>query len=415
VSAGDDAAVTSPDGGDLIAGRYEIREAVGSGGFAAAYRARDRHSGEDVAVKLPNYERSSNDPELIDRYFAKEGDTLDRIRSVGGHPHLMDLVERTAVDGTPVLAVEFVDGYELDTVIDETGPFEESDMVRRIGMNLAAAMGFLHRNEIVYRDLKPDNAMLTDESGTVTLIDFNTATAFDAETRTSADATSILGPYKPPEVADAGSTDVRQGPWSDVYSIGKILMFLLRGTVPKKDGVDPRDFGVDCEPYLAAVIERATRTDYEERYANATVLERVLGAQTASVPAEAAVTHVETDDHYSVFPGDAIGRRDAPGPTPSIAVADEGEYISTVQIQFDVDDDGTWLLRDRSLNGTYVRTGSGWQRILGDEGRRRLAERGEDATDRHGNVPPTAYHLEDGDLIALVHPTYGVSFEFETA
>ncbi len=406
--------MSTPATGDLIAGRYELREEVGSGGFAAAYRATDRATGETVAVKLPNYEGSSNDPDLIDHYFTKEAETLERIRAAGGHPNLMDLIERTGVDDTPVLVVEFVDGYELDTVIQETGPFEDQEMVRRIGMNLAAAMGFLHENEIVYRDLKPDNAMLTDEAGTVTLIDFNTATGFDLEAGGSDESTTILGPYKPPEIADASSTDVRQGPWSDVYSIGKILMFLLKGTVPKKDGVDPRDFGADCEPYLAEIIERATRTDFDERYRNATVLERVLETRNPAIPAEARVRHVEAADDYRLFPGDTIGRLFSEGPTPSIAIEDAEEYISTIQVQFDVDEDGTWLLRDRSLNGTYVRTGSGWQRVLGDEGRRRLQEQGEDPTDRHGNVPPTTYPLADGDRIALVHPNYGVTFDFET-
>jgi serine/threonine protein kinase len=406
--------VSMPATGDRIAGRYELMEEVGSGGFAAAYRAVDQATGDVVAVKLPNYEGSSNEPDLIDRYFTKEAETLERIRDAGGHPNLMKLIERTRIGDTPALVVEYVDGFELDTVIQETGPFEDPDMVRRIGMNLAAAMGFLHENEIVYRDLKPDNAMLTDETGGLTLIDFNTATAFDASEGGSDESTTILGPYKPPEIADASSTDVRQGPWSDVYSIGKILMFLLKGTVPKKDGVDPRDFGADCEPYLAEIIERATRTDFEERYRNATVLERVLDTRNAAIPAEASVRHVEDDEEYRLFPGDTIGRLFSEGPTPSIAIEDPEEYISTVQVQFDVDEDGTWLLRDRSLNGTYVQTGSGWQRVLGDQGRRRLKQEGEDPTDRHGNVPPTTYPLADGDRIALVHPRYGVTFAFET-
>ena len=107
--------MNTPATGDLIAGRYELAEEVGSGGFAAAYRALDRGTGETVAIKLPNYDGSSNEPELIDRYFTKEAETLERIRASGGHPNLMDLIERTDVDGTPALVVEFVDGYELDT------------------------------------------------------------------------------------------------------------------------------------------------------------------------------------------------------------------------------------------------------------------------------------------------------------
>jgi protein kinase/serine/threonine-protein kinase len=313
----------------------------------------------------------------------------------------------------PVLVVEYVDGYELDDAIEKTGPLDAAE-VREVGVGLCGAMSFLHENEIVYRDLKPDNVMLAERDGRVTpvLIDFNTATGFDASGEAEDSGTTILGPYKPREVAEASRSEARQGPWSDVYSIGKILLFLLKGTVPKKDGVDPRDFGVDCPAYLAEIVERATQTGYEARYHNATAMEHVLREMDPTPPPQASVRYLQTEDHYTIHVGDTIGREDAVGPSPAVAIQDAEEYISTVQVQFDVDDHGNWVLRDRSLNGTYVQTGDGWQRVLGETGRERLREQGEDPTDRHGNVPPTTFRLQDGDLVALVHPSYGVTFEF---
>jgi serine/threonine protein kinase len=410
---------TQVSAGDTVLGRYRLEESAGEGGFAKAYRAIDTETDGVVAVKTPNYEGSSNDREVIDEYFQNEVRALKRIREAGGHPNVMDLIAEGDDGGVPVLVVEYVDGFELDEAIEKIGPLEDFfDQVRQIGIDLCEAMSFLHENEIVYRDLKPDNLMLTEREGVddeaePILIDFNTATAFDEGGQAEDSGTTILGPYKPPEVAEARLTDARQGPWSDVYSIGKILMFLLKGTVPKKDGVDPRDFGADCEPYLAEIVEKATVTDYEQRYRNATTMARVLEARDPSPPPQASVTYLQAEQGYTVYPGDTIGRRYAKGPTPSIAIEDNGEYISTVQVQFDIDD-GQWVLRDRSLNGTYVQTGSGWQRVLGADGRERLRRKGEDPTDRHGNVPPTTYDLTDGDLIALVHPSYGVTFEFET-
>jgi protein kinase/serine/threonine-protein kinase len=277
-------------------------------------------------------------------------------------------------------------------------------------------MSFLHENEIVYRDLKPDNVMITERDGEVTpvLIDFNTATGFDESGAAEDSGTTILGPYKPREVAEASQTEARQGPWSDVYSVGKILLFLLKGSVPKKDGVDPRDFGADCDAYLGEIVEQATQTAWDDRYPNATVMKQVLEAKESSPPPAARLSLVGAADEFTVYPGDTVGRRYAKGPTPSIALEDEGEYISTVQIQFGVADDGTWYVRDRSLNGTYVQSGEGWQRVLSERGRERLRDRGEDPTDRHGDIPPTTHRLSDGDLIALVHPSYGVTLRFET-
>jgi serine/threonine protein kinase len=403
-----------PATGDVFAHRYELVEEAGSGGFAIAYRAEDRETGETVAVKLPNYDGSSNDREVIDQYFDQEAKTLERIRDAGGHPNLMELIKQGTYEGSPVLVVEFVDGYELDGAIGAAGPLEDSEQVRRIGADLAEAMGFLHENEILYRDLKPDNVMLREDAGGVepVLIDFNTATDFESGAG-SQSSTTILGPYKPPEVAEATLNPASQGPWSDVYSVGKILMFLLKGTVPEKDGVDPRDFGADCEPYLADIVERATRTNHDERYRNATVLAQVLESRDPSRPQQAPVRHVERGTDYTIQPGDTIGRKFASGPSPSIAIEDEEEHISTVQVQFDVDEAGDWLLRDRSLNGTYVETEVGWQRVLSEGGRKRLQDRGKNPTDDHGEFPPETHHLRPGDTFALVHPTYGVTFQFD--
>ncbi|MEF8907135.1 MAG: FHA domain-containing serine/threonine-protein kinase [Haloarculaceae archaeon] len=396
-----------PATGELLAGRYRLGEKAGAGGFAVAYEAVDTETGETVAIKYPNYD-SNNSRAVVEQYFETEADLLETVESAGGHPNVMSLLDRGDIDGLPYLVVEFVDGYELDEAIDRTDVPEEE--VRQVGIALCRAMAFLHGNEIVYRDLKPDNVMLTERDGFITpiLIDFNTATS-----AADGGATTILGPYKPPEVAEASETDARQGPWSDVYSIGKILLFLLRGAVPHKDGIDPRDFGVDCQPYLAEVVEQATRTDPDERYRNATAMERVLRQRDATPPPSASLVRRDGNEEYSVYPGDTLGRRDAAGPAPSIAVRDEEGYVSTVQVQFEYEDD-SWRLQDSSLNGTYVQTGDGWQRVLCEAGRERLEDKEEDPTDRHGFLPPESYELTDGDLIALVHPSYDLTFEFRT-
>jgi serine/threonine protein kinase len=402
-----------PAAGTVVAGRYELVAEAGAGGFARAYEAIDRETGTTVAVKLPNYDGSSNARDVIDRYFQKEAESLEAIAEAGGHPNVMTLHERGTDDGVDYLVVEFVDGYELDEAIDERGTIQSSENVRKTGIDLCDAMSFLHENEIVYRDLKPDNVMASKRNGewVPVLIDFNTATGFRAGSTADDSGTTILGPYKPREVADAGRTDSRQGPWSDVYSIGKILMFLLRGTVPEKDGVDPRDFGVDCDPYLAAIIEKATRPDYEDRYANATAMKYALENRDPTPPPRAAITNRDEGRQHVIYPGDTIGRAEATGTNASIPVTDEEGYISAIQTQFDMEATD-WVLRDRSVNGTYVQSGDGWQWVLSESGREHLRDQGQDPTDRHGDVPPTSVRLADGDLIALVHPSYGITFQF---
>jgi len=412
--------VTTFEPGDLVAGQYRIQGEAGSGGFAVAYEAVDEDTGETVAVKVPNYAGSSNDRDVIETYFLKEADALETIKAAGGHENVMDLLERTDEGDTPVLVVQFIDGYELDDAIEQAGPLNDPtsmlqgpDEVRQIGIGLCEAMSFLHENDIVYRDLKPDNIMLTRAGDTArpVLIDFNTATGFDG-TDAHDSGTTILGPYKPREIAEASDAEDGQGPWSDVYSIGKILLFLLKGTVPKKDGINPRHFGVDCPPYLAEIIERATQTDYRERYPNATAMRYVLEAKDSSPPPQASLEALNDGTSFTIHPGDTIGR-DGGATTPTIKLDDADEHVSPIHVRFDTSsDEAVWRLEDQSLNGTYVQTQTGWRRILQPGGRDILEARGGDPTDGNGSEPRSEHSLSDGDLISFVDPSYGTTFEF---
>jgi len=211
--------------------------------------------------------------------------------------------------------------------------------------------------EIVHRDLKPDNVMLHSAFRPV-LIDFNTAKGFVPGESGRSGTVTPNPTYKPPELNDNPDlVGYRQGPWSDVYSIGKVLMFIFAAGAARGNGVDPRNVpGTRSVPKsLAESIQRATRAHKNDRYRNTTVLVWVLERRSADPPATAAVTHLQTGERYDLYPSDTIGRETTDGPRPSVSLVDPDSYISAVQAQFDTDSDGTWLLRDRSLNGTWIR------------------------------------------------------------
>jgi protein kinase/serine/threonine-protein kinase len=95
-----------------------------------------------------------------------------------------------------------------------------------------------------------------------------------------------------------------------------------------------------------------------------------------------------------------------------VAIDDPDNYVSAVQVQFDTDGNGNWLLRDRSLNGTWVQRGDGWQRVLSERGRDRLGERADESAAELAALPEEIT-LADGDRIALVHPSYDVWLAFD--
>lgn len=432
----------TPSPGEKVAGRYEIQGEFGAGGIAEVWEGYDTQQSRTVAVKhiLFDSRNFRESPATIRSLFEREVETLKKIRDAGGHPNIIDLYDIVSYNNTKLVIVEPVAGRELD----HQDVSVSSDEAREIAIELASAMGFLHKNEIIYRDLKPDNAMLRSD-GSPILIDFNTAKQIEndrragqfcpscgtgvelhekvcpdcGETFEAGNETQIgagtNSPYKPPETTEARA-HVRQGPWSDVYSLGKILHFLIDDYstgVPVASKSGPQDFGVDCPNYMDEIIRRSTRRNTDDRYSNAEVFKLVLENRDPDPPAKATLKRLETDNIWEIAPGDTVGRKGAAGPDATIALSKSDDYISAVQVQFRLNDDNNWVLHDQSLNGTYIQRGGGWQRILCAQGRQRLKQKGQDHTDRHGNVPPEQTELGREAVIALVNPQYDITFEFK--
>ncbi len=415
--------MSEPTVGDELAGRYEIREQLGRGGFGVVWGADDAETGRPVALKHPNYNGNAPD-DLVDKYFERETDVLEDIREAGGHPNIMGYHGTERGFGMPVLVVESIDGEELGTVVRNDDPITDDEKVREIGIGICDALSFLHDHDLIYRDLKPDNVMITG-SGTPKIIDFTTAKGFvperggaefttgeaasSAAGESNADST-VPGEFKPPEL-NQGS-EQRQGPWSDVYSIGKILCFLKVGWVPDADGVAPSDFGIETAPYMDEIIERSTRHDTVDRYPNASVLKRSLEERDATMPTQASVRWLGRDERWTISPGDTIGRKTADGPRPSIMLADDRhKALSAVHCRFDTDEAGNWRVIDTSLNGTYISKHDEreWNLLLSETGQERQRRRGESVPDDL----EAASALEPGDTIALVSPSYPERFYFQ--
>ncbi|MDQ4081909.1 MAG: protein kinase, partial [Actinomycetota bacterium] len=161
--------------GEVVAGRFELRELLGVGGMSRVFRARDRVLDRDVALKIL-HERFSHDPEYVER-FRREAQAIARL----SHPNIVAVMDRGEVDGRQYIVFELVVGQNLKALLEgRRGPFpvpEALAVVREIGRGLA----FAHAHGIVHRDVKPQN-VLVREDGLAKVTDFGIARALVART-----------------------------------------------------------------------------------------------------------------------------------------------------------------------------------------------------------------------------------------
>ncbi len=402
-----------PQPGDVINGQYELQSKLGYGGFAIVFLATDSRTGQQYAVKHPRYQRfgGTNSDGIIDSGFQREIKLLEEIDDAGGHQSIIDLEDTFEYRGLDFIVAELVDGEILEDVIDKNPADPEE--ARKIGIELAGVINFLHDNEIVYRDLKPDNIMQTS-SGSLKLIDLNAASKFDSDPGSTNDGSTQFGKsqWYPQEVTqDKNVTNpLPLGPHTDVYSMGKFLFFLISGSAPRDDAVRPSGYGIDAPQYFGDILERATQELPKDRYNNSLILKRALENKDPVPPKTARLRRVagpRSGTRHEINPGDTLGRKGT-NPPPAIPIRDDEEYISAVHVKFDTDSSGDWYLEDKSTNGTWVNKGNGWKRLLSKRGRRRLKQKNQNVSDE----TKVKMKVSKGDMIAFVHPSYGVTCEF---
>jgi serine/threonine-protein kinase len=306
--------------GTLIDGRYRVISRVGSGGMAEVYCAEDAQLGRRVAVKLL-HERFAQDEEFVER-FRREASSAASL----SHANIVSVYDRGEWGGTYYIAMEYLDGRSLDSIVREEAPLSAERAIEITEQVLRAAR-FAHRRGVVHRDLKPHNVIIDDE-GRVKVTDFGIARAGTSEiTQTG----SIMGTarYLSPEQAQGQPVSPR----SDIYAIGILLYELLTGNVPfEGDSVvaialrhlsepprPPSHYVPSISANLDAIVLRALEKTPERRFADAdeflTALEgererlrRDDGSQTAALaPLAPVIAPTTVYQHPATYPTQPIG------------------------------------------------------------------------------------------------------------
>ncbi len=204
--------------GMFLADRYEILGKVGAGGMSDVYKAKDHILSRIVAIKVLKSEFSE------DRTFVTKFRTEAQSAAVLEHPNIVNIYDVGSEDGLYYIVMEYVEGITLKTYIEKKGQlsFKES---ASIAIQVARGIEAAHGKNIIHRDIKPQNIMISTD-GKVKVTDFGIAKAASSNTISS----DVMGSvhYASPEQARNGFIDAR----SDVYSLGIVMYEMITGRVP---------------------------------------------------------------------------------------------------------------------------------------------------------------------------------------
>ena len=278
--------------GKTLNGRYRITERIGLGGMAEVYRAQDLVLGRTVAVKvmLPQYASDTN----FTQRFRQEAAASANLQS----PYIVNIYDWGQDDGMYYIVMEYVRGTDLKSAIRERGALNQRK-VAEIGMQVCKALSVAHNNDIIHRDIKPQNIMVQPD-GNVKVMDFGIARAKNSVmTQTQ----SVLGTahYISPEQAQGKPLTAT----SDIYSLGIVLYEAATGTLPfdGPDAVsvamkqvnelpaDPRAINSEISSDLANIIMRALAKNPLDRFSTANEMGQALndylmGRNISNIPTQ---------------------------------------------------------------------------------------------------------------------------------
>jgi hypothetical protein len=270
-------------------GDYDLLEKVAEGGMGAIYRARNRGTGQVVAVKvMPPHMAQS--PVLLKR-FEQEFRAASRL----DHPNIVRALDFGEHSGMPFLVMEFVEGESLGNRLEREGRLAEIDAIRVIAQ-VAQGLHRAHKLGLVHRDVKPDNILVTPD-GVAKLADLGLVKETETDLNLTKTGRGLGTPHfmAPEQFRNAKNADVR----CDIYSLGATLYQMVTGDLPFKSNgpldawmkkiqnelTPPRQVNPNLSERIDWAILRAMSADPNQRPATCReFVEDLTGHSTRRVP-----------------------------------------------------------------------------------------------------------------------------------
>jgi len=252
--------------------RYEPVRLAARGGMAEVWVAHDAQLDRAVALKVL-FPELSVDPNFVER-FRREAQAAANL----SHPNIVSIYDWGEAGSTYFIVMEYVEGRPLSELLREEGRLPAA-RAAAIASDVAAALGFAHRNGVIHRDVKPGNVLITTDDH-VKVTDFGIAMAVGSQDHlTQTGAVMGTATYFSPEQARGLPVDQR----SDVYSLGVVLYELVTGRPPfvadgpvavaykhvHEEPIPPRELEPGLPAPLEAIILQALEKDVRDRYATA--------------------------------------------------------------------------------------------------------------------------------------------------
>ena len=289
--------------GIILGGRYELLEKVGEGGMSEVYKAKCNKLNRFVAVKILKKQFADN--KEISQKFKREATAIANLSDT----NIVNVLDVGTQEDIDYIVMEYISGKTLKELIYYSGKLSYNTAIK-IALQIAKALDCAHRNNIIHRDIKPQNILVT-ESGEVKVTDFGIAKSTDSQTITN--TTSIIGSahYLSPEQAKGTYIDFR----SDIYSFGIVLYEMVTGKLPfegdspvtvalkhlQEEPIPPKNINSAIPDSLNKLILKAVEKEPIKRYQNAKEIIQDLQKIQENPDVVIGASVVDNSDHTIIM------------------------------------------------------------------------------------------------------------------